>query len=216
MCLAVSLSVNSSAADQLELAKHIIQVQSNLMSFGITVLVGIAGIILAATWLYNLYVHKREILAISESLESEISSRVNERLSAEIKQVEEDLKKKTSRAILTFEAEKARIFGIISRNANEYRTSARWWAIAAKYFTMLDISVLIRASVMSLLDALNKCDNLAEEESKEINEALPSIPEILAVEKEMIRNRLRDLPKGTPLGSVQRSPSSVQRPPYVP
>ncbi len=197
-----TVSTSSSAADQLELAKQIIQAQSNLMGFGMAAVIGVAALLLVATWIYNLVIHKREISALRESIEAKVSSGVNERLQAEIKKVEDDLRQKSKRTILTFEAEKARIFGIITRNAHDYQTSAHWWAIAAKYFTMLDVPVLVRASIVSVWDALKHCESLQKGVGDEIAKILPVLPEILSLEKEKIAKQLQELPKENPPASA--------------
>lgn len=217
MFTSVPLVTNVAESEQLswDMAKQIIQSQSNLAVIGISVLVGIAVLLLAGSWIWHFRLHKRELEEAVESLKSvltaegkkdfmELAKRVNgeiEKIKKEIeKSVDERMTlfdKTVAERMILFDAEKARLFALATYQMNEYETTAVWFAEAIEGYAKVREERLLRTCVDALNANLTVCKKLSESCKQRIKKCLPFIPEILKKEKEQVEDKLKKLPEET-------------------
>ena len=184
-----------------DMAKQIIQSQSNLAIFGISVLVGVAILVMAASWLWNFYLHKREIEKVIESFKSEIDTKVEEslinlteRIKDQVKKMRQEIEKSVEERLILFDAQTARLFALVNTNSKAWDNAAVWWATAIGGYGKTGDERMVRICVDALNGALNKCEVLEDVDKNEIKACLPAIPRILNEEREKIEDRLNSLP----------------------
>jgi hypothetical protein len=185
-----------------DMAKQIIQSQSNLAIFGITVLVGIAVLVMASSWIWNFFIHKHELKKVVEGLKSEIttwenelSKKLTETIKDEIVKIKKEIEDSIEAKMILFDADKARLFALTSQQSEIWESGALWWARAIPLYVKANAVHLVRISVDRLNLALKKCEKLENDHKKEIIKHLSFIPEILQDEKEQIEKKLNELPE---------------------
>ena len=211
----IPLIINLGEAGPLtwDMAKQIIQSQHTLAIYGITAVVGLAILVVAASWLWNLYLHKRELQRAIESLRSEITTKAKEdfaKLTERVKDEVAEMKKEIEKSVeermtrfdktveermVLFDAEKARLFAITAAQSKVWDRASFWWAQALKGYAKTRQVDLLRVAVNAVNISLEKCEKLGDYDRKSVRDCLPSIPEILKEEKKQIEDKLKKLPK---------------------
>lgn len=184
-----------------EMAKQIIQSQSNLAMLGITVLVGIAVLLMAGNWILNIYIHKQELQKITESLSKRIDKKQEEALENLTKKLEDNtakIKKEVEESIdkrmILFDADKARLFALVNRQSEKWENSASWLATAIIDYAKIGKDKMLRISVDALNEDLKECKELKDKNKELIKKCLHFIPETLSKEREQIKETLNSLP----------------------
>jgi hypothetical protein len=72
------LSVQVGDSLNWETAKLIIQSQYNLAALGVSILVGVAGLLMVGTWVYNIHFERRRIESIVKSAQKELFNSTQE------------------------------------------------------------------------------------------------------------------------------------------
>lgn len=185
-----------------DMAKQIIQSQSNLAMIGITVLVGLAVVLLAFSWIWHFRLHKSELERAVESLKSEITTKVEEDFTKLTKGLDdkagktrEEIEKSIAQRMRLFDAEKARIFAFANMQLKEWETGVGWWTEAIEGYAEARREDGLRIAVDGLRDTLEFCEKLEDDKREGIKKCLPLIPAILRTEKKQIEDRLNKLPK---------------------
>ena len=150
MFTSVPLVTNVAESEQLswDIAKQIIQSQSNLAIYGITALVGVAAVLLVFSWIWNVFLRRHELQRAMESLRREITTKIEEdfaklteRFKDEIgkmkKEIEKSVEERMTRFDKTveermtlFDAEKARLFALAAYQLKQYEATVVWFAEA--------------------------------------------------------------------------------------
>ena len=198
-----------------DMAKQIIQTQSNLAIIAITVLVGLAVLLLAGSWIWHFRLHKRELEEAIKSLKAaltaegkrdfmELTKRDNDELEKIKKEIEKSVEQKMTQFDKTvkermtlFDAEKARLFAYAAFQLENYEGTAVWFAQAIKGYAKIGEEDILRTCVDLLNGTLAACKKLSESDKQKIKKCLPFIPEILQKEKEQIEDKLNELPEET-------------------
>ena len=200
----IPLIINLGEAGPLtwNMAKQIIQSQHTLAIYGITAVVGLAILVVAASWLWNLYLHKRELQRAIKSLRSEITTKakedfakLSERTKDDIGRIKKEIEKSVEERMVLFDAEKARLFALASAQLKDWETTAVWFAIAIEGYDKAEKEEMLRICVDALNANLAACKKLSESNKQRIKKCLPFIPEILQKEKEQIEDKLKKLPE---------------------
>ncbi len=196
-----------------DMAKQIIQTQSNLATLAISVLVGVAVLLLAGSWIWHFRLHERELEEALESLKAaltaegkrdfmELTKRVNDEVEKIKKEIEKNVEeritqfdKNTKEKTTLFDAEKARLFAYAAFQLEDWESTAMWFAEALKGYAKTGQEELLRDSVDLLNGNLAACKKLSESFKQKIKKCLPFIPEILKDEKEQIEDKLKKLPE---------------------
>ena len=187
-----------------DMAKEIIQAQSTLAIYGITAVVGLAVVVVAASWIWNFFLHKRELERAIVSLKSvltaegkrdfmELTKRVNDK----IEKIKKEIEKSVEERLTEFNAEKARLFAFANMQLKTWEQAANWWAIAIKGYAKTGMEDGLRLAVDQLVMSLGKCEKLNDKYKKSVSKCLSSIPRILQEEKEQIEKKLKELPEET-------------------
>ncbi len=195
---------NLSESEQLswDMAKQIIQSQSNLAIIGISVLVGIAVLLMAGSWIWNFGLNKRKLKKAIESLKSEIATKEEEnfikltkRLEDRVEKIKQEIEKSITERMILFDAEKARLFAFANGQVKGWENAVGWWATAIKGYAKAGEEKLLRVTVDALNMDLGKCEKLEDDKKKQIKNCLFSIPEFLQKEKKQIEGKLNKLPR---------------------
>lgn len=214
MFASISLPTNLAASESLswDMAKQIIQSQSNLAMYGITVLVGVTILLMAGTWVRNFYLRRRELERAIESVKSEITSKVEEDFTKltegfkdEIGKMREEIEKSVEKRMILFGAEKARLFAFANGQLKVWETAVDWWAEAIVGYDEAEHKELLRTAVDALNGDLDECKKLEDHVKENIKKSLSSIPEILRKERKQIEDKLKKLPKEITKQSKTRS-----------
>lgn len=180
-----------------DVAKQIIQTQNNIAIIGISVLVGVAVLLLGGTWIYNVYLNTRRLNNIADNLSKKIAidltKKADEIIKTEIDKMKEEIKKDLDEKLILFEAEKARLFALSCKQSNNWESCGDWWATAIINYAKVKIDKGIRISVDALNTALDKCEKLDAEKKKNIEKCLDYIPSILDKERKEIEAKLKKL-----------------------
>jgi len=187
-----------------DMAKQIIQTQSNLAVFAITVLVAIAVLLVAGSWIWTIFLRKHELEETIKSLKSEMlceSKKDFTRLKKEITDEASKIRQETEKNILSqltlLEAEKARLFGLINQQTQRWEGAVNWWATAVIKYAECKNDHMLRIMVDGILQALKDGKKqkvlFMKEEVEKIKKCLPYIPKILTEEKEEIEDRLNKI-----------------------
>lgn len=204
MFTSVPLVTNVAESQQLswDIAKQIIQSQSNLAIYGITALVGVAILLMAGSWIWNIYLRRHELERAIEFLKSEITIKLKEdftkltkRFNDEAVKMREEIEKSVEERMILFDAEKARLFGLSCIDSKSWESGAAWWAEAITGYAKGENEHAVRMAVDGLDLVLGKCEKLKDSDKEEVKKCLPFIPEILREEKEQIEDKLKKLPK---------------------
>lgn len=164
----------------------------------------IAVAVLRRRWLlgYNLFLSRREVRRIIESLRSEMRSareedfaELEKRVKEEIDKLKKTVKEDTENEIKLFNAKKTRLFALTAWNAKEWVIAAGWWMRAMEGYAKVEKESKVRLSVKGLIKSLRDCKMLKGHDKKEIESYLRFIPEILADEKKQIQAKLDELSK---------------------
>lgn len=194
----VLLTIASPESEELswDMIKQIIQTQYNLAALGITVLVGVAFLLM----LLSFFKGRREL----ESLKLEIATKAEEvfeslvpKIKDEIVKMEKEVKESVKKELTAFEAAKARLFALISEDRGFWDVAAGWWSDAIENYAKIKNEKLVRIAVNALSRNLGKCETLEDDRKKEIKDKLFWIPPILSAEKKQIEEKLNELPKET-------------------
>jgi len=186
------------------MAKQIIQSQSNLAVFAITVLVAIAALLVAGSWIWNIFLRKHELEKAIESLKSEMLcetkkdfARLKKEITDETSKIKQETEKNISRQLTLLEAEKARVFALVNEQNNWWVGAVGWWAEAVVKDGQYKGDWMLRISAVGLSNSLEEYKKqnipLPEQQKEGIKQCLPYIPEILAKEKEEIEDKFNKL-----------------------
>ncbi|GAG67031.1 unnamed protein product [marine sediment metagenome] len=185
-----------------DMAKQIIQSQHTLAIYGITAVVGLAILVVAASWLWNLYLHKRKLQRAIESLRSEITTKakedfakLTERVKDEVAEMKKQIEKSVAKRMTEFNAEKARLFALAADQSKLWERASFWWAEAIEGYAKAESEKGIRIAVDALNSRLGKCKKLGDGLKESIKKHLSFIPKILGEEKEQIEDKLKKLPE---------------------
>lgn len=187
-----------------DMAKQIIQTQSNLAMVAITILVGLAVLLLAGSWIWNIFLRKHELEKAIKSLKSEILcegkkdfARLKKEISDEANKMTQEVEKNISSQLTALKAEKARIFAFINQQNNEWAEAAAWWADALVEYVKCKDDYTLRLVVNAIRRTLEECEkqkmSLSKNQRGRIKECLPYIPKILGEEKEEIEDKFNKL-----------------------
>ncbi len=199
-----------------ETAKLIINSQHDLAAIGISVLVGVALLIV----LINTYVGKRELSKNIKSLNSQISTNVEEmkkkiekkgekvfegltqRLDEKLEDKSEKMREETEKSMsfmeLWISGETSRLHAKNAELRKFWDSAALWWSRAIESFAEAKKQKLLRGAVNGLIRNLEMCEKLDEEKKEEIKKCLSDIPDILSTEKGSIERRLDKLSSKAP------------------
>ena len=187
-----------------EMAKQIIQTQSNLAMVAIAALVGIAAFLLIGTWVRNILVRKDELKKAIEPLRLEVfgemkkdfahlKKKITDETTKTLKKNKEDI----SSQLTLLEAEKARLFALVNQQNNWWGGAAVWWAEAIVRAAECKNDFILMKGVNGLSNALKECMKrkipLPEQRKKEIKQCLSYIPKLLGNKKEEIEDNLNKL-----------------------
>lgn len=196
-----------------DMAKQIIQTQSNLAMVAITVLVGLAVLLVAASWIWHFRLHKRELQEAVESLKAaltaegkrdlmELTKRVNDEVEKIKKEIEKSAEERITRfdknikeKMILFDAEKARLFALSCINTKLWENAVNWCAEAIIGYAEVGQEEMLRIIVDALNDCLDYCKKLKDDVRERIKKSLSSIPKTLRKEREQIEDKLKKLPK---------------------
>jgi hypothetical protein len=175
----------------------IIQSQNNIAMMGIMSVIGLATLLLAASFAaYYILVNRRINDAIRE-LRAEIESNkqkykiFTEELRDENKKIIEKTIENIGKQFKIAESEMARLYALVSEQAGSYSASVNWWCDAITGYVQIKIDLLTRISIKQLIRILNKCDQLSEENIMSLKKCIPLIPDILDEEKKEIEGKLK-------------------------
>ncbi len=214
MFASVSLPTDLVASESLtwDIAKQIIQSQHSLAIYGMTTVVAIAGSLMLAAWIRNFYLRKRELERAIDSVKSEITSKVEEDFTKltegfkdEIGKIEKGIQKNVEGRMTLFDAEKARLFGLVNLQFKNWENVVGWMGTAITHYAKTEEKGLLRICVDALNQNLDKCKELKDDTREGIKKCLPSIPKILSEERKQIEDKLEKLPKGTTEQSETKS-----------
>lgn len=110
-----------------------------------------------------------------------------------------EIEKSLEERLMLFNADKARLFALVSEERNWWGTAASWWATALVNFTEAETKDqgMLRIVTDRVYRALKECErskvSLNEEQKKNIKKCLSSIPEILEREKKQIQDKFNKL-----------------------
>ncbi|MBA7494992.1 hypothetical protein ES702_05571 [subsurface metagenome] len=201
-----------------DMAKQIIQTQSTLAMVAITVLVGVALLILAGSWIWHFRLHKRELEEAVESLKAKLTAegkrdfmQLTKRVNDEVEKIKKEIEKSVEERIILFSAEEARLFAFANVQLKDWEGAVGWWADAIVGYAKAGQKSLLRVAVDALNDYLGQCKKLEDDDRKTIKKSLSSIPEILREEREQIEDKLKKLPKEITKQSETRSNSREKR-----
>ncbi len=198
-----------------DMAKQIIQSQHNLAMWGITILVGLAVLLVAGSWIWSLLLRRHELQKAIESLKREITTKIKEdfaklteRFKDEVAKMKKEIEKRVEERMtrfdktveermMLFDAEKARLFAIAAYQMKKYETTVVWFAEAIEGYAKTGTEDILRTSVDALNANLAACKKLSERSKQEIKKCLPFIPEVLKKEKKQIEDKLKKLPEET-------------------
>jgi len=170
----------------LNLSQQILQNQSNIL----TAVLGITALLLACTWLWNLFISKRQIKNKIRANISRIEKDFSKRIDNKMTEVENKIKETLKKDLLFHEAELNRLFALTSAQAGHIPISTRWWARALESYNKLGQDDWIRISTDDILKNLKKpevCEKLDKSELQEIKDMVKqNVPDILAKEREEI------------------------------
>lgn len=178
-----------------DMAKQIIQTQNNLAIFSVTVLVGMAILLLAGTWIYNVYLNKRRLKNIVENLKKEITEKLTKYAEDAIKIEVNKLEKSINENLMNFDAEKSRLFALVCKGADLYPHACVHWADAIIKYAKIKDDYFLRVSVDALNTHLTKCEGLTPKQIADIKNCLSFIPEILEKERKQIEDKLNKISK---------------------
>ena len=188
-----------------DMAKQIIQTQSNLAVFAITGLVGLAVLLLAGSWIWHFRLHKRELEEAIKSLKAALTAEgkrdfmeLTKRDNDELEKIKKEIEKTVKEKMTLFNAEKARLFSYTALQLEDYENTALWFAEAIKGYAKAGEEDILRTCVDLLNGTLATCKKLSESDKQKIKKCLPFIPEILQEEKEQIEDKLNELPEEIP------------------
>lgn len=187
-----------------DMAKQIIQTQSNLAVFAITVLVAIAVLLVAGSWIWNIFLRKHELGKAIKSLKSEMLceskkdfARLKKEITDEASKVRQETEKNILSQLTLLEADKARLFGLINQQTQRWEGAVDWWAMAVmKYAECKDdymLRVIVKGIIQALKDGKKQKVLFMKEKVEDIKKCLPYIPKILTEEKEEIEDRLNKI-----------------------
>ncbi len=189
-----------------DIMKQIVQSQYNLAVYGLMAVIAIAVLVAGGSWVTTFYLSRREVRRIIKSLRSEMRSareedfaELEKRIKEEIGKLKKMVKEDTEYKIEVFDAEKARLFALSSEHAQLWSRAASWWAEAIKRYSELNEDALVRVSVDSVIQNLNKCERMEDADKKKIEKYISFIPNILKEEKEKIEAKLAELSKSPEL-----------------
>jgi glutamine synthetase adenylyltransferase len=211
MFLSVLSVANLSATEGIswDIAKQIIQTQSNITIIGISVLVGIALLISGASWLTNFYLARRRLENILESHKLEIVSMAQESfkeymeiIKKEVENAKEEIKESIEQEMTEARAEMSRLHARDSEQEEAWEIAALWWSRAIKDYAEATEGALLRVSVEGLKKNLEKCEDLDTSGKEEIRSILPKIPRTLWLEKTSIEEILNTFPKAREDGTT--------------
>ena len=199
-----------------ETVKLIINSQHNLAVIGISVLVGVAlliviiniGIIkdkvmrdMKKTMKKTIKELKDDFKAMEDRVEKEVDGKLED-VDKKMQLTDEKMKldnKLMGEEMALFDAEKSRLFALTAHQAGVFNKEAYWWARAIIGYAnpKVDYKDMIKLSVDSVIESLEKCieekQKLKDEDRKEIEEALSHIPDTLDREKKKIEDLLKKL-----------------------
>ncbi|HDY68879.1 MAG TPA: hypothetical protein ENH85_13945 [Candidatus Scalindua sp.] len=187
-----------------DMAKQIIQTQSNLAVFAITILVGLAVLLVAGSWIWNIFLRKYELKKAIESLKSEMLcerkkdfAHLNKEVTDEISRMKQEIKKDISNQLTLLEAGKARLFALVNEQNNWWAGAVGWWAEAVVKYGQCKDDYMLRVAVVGVLKSLKECEkqkvSLNKKQRENIKECLSYIPEILGKEKREIEDKFSKL-----------------------
>ena len=208
MFVNILLIMSLSESEQLswEIAKEIIDNQTTVATWGITILVAVLLFIMAVSWFWNYRLHKREVdMAIEKAIASfkkelaakqeEDYTKLAEENKNELKGIKQEIEKSLKEELIKFDAEKARLFALVNQQRGAWEQAVTWWAEAIEGYAKTGKEKGIRISVDALNKDLDECKKLKGDYKKKIKKHLSFIPEILDEEKRQIEKKLNKLPK---------------------
>jgi hypothetical protein len=196
----ILLSVQVGDSLTWEAVKLIVQSQYNLATLGVTILVGVAGLLMVGTWVYNIHFERRRIESIVKSAQKELFNSIQEDFSRHKTEVDRVLKK----TMIEFEklldskmkivdAETYRLHARDAEQEKSYEVAALWWARSIPYYEDAIQAEMIRVAVERLKWNLEQCESMDGNTVVEIKDCISSIPKMLFREKKDIETKLRQL-----------------------
>jgi len=166
----------------LNLTQNLLQQQSNILTF----VFGITALLLACTWLWNLFIARRKM---RNEIQRQIS-RIEKGFNNKAVELEKAINKKLKDDLLKHEVEINRLFALTSKQAGLPDISTTWWGSALKASSKIGNDLQIRRATNNILYNLREtgvCGLLDKEKiSWLINIVKVHVPEILYNEKDEI------------------------------
>lgn len=186
----------------LDMAKQMLQSQANIATIGISVLTALGGVFAIYALVSYVFLRPRDIKRITDDVSaklSEFEAKVSQRLLQQIKgqldKVDKEAAERTSKALLIFELDQARLFAIGAHKDGQLPISAQWWAHLITLHKELEPGEALSVAVRSLRTVLEECKVLRGEERAEVEGCLPHIPKVFYHEKERIQKLVEGLPE---------------------
>jgi uncharacterized protein (UPF0212 family) len=191
-------------------ADRIIQAQQHLATFGVTILLGVAGFLLVATWIWNFVEHRRAMNEAVSRAKADIERATTEFVKAEVTRVLGEYRKEIDSSMHMFEGDKCRLFALLCGQREMWNSAARWIATSIPQYAAVGQDALVRMCVDLLEIDLNRSDHMPTDDKAMIEECLRSVPLLLRPEKERIAKKLGQLrpePPPAPAAPLQPPPS---------
>lgn len=187
-----------------DMAKQIIQTQSNLAMTAIAALVGIAAFLLVGSWVRNILIRKYELEKAIEPLRLEVFgemkkdfAHLKKEITEETSKTRQEIEKNISSRLILLDAEKARIFAFINEQNNWWPEAAASWADAVVGYAKCKDDFMLRNVLVAVQRTIGECGKQkispSEQQRKRIKKCLSYIPKILGEEKKEIEDKLKKL-----------------------
>lgn len=185
----------------IDLFGQLAQQQHNLQTLVLTLVSGFATLIIGSTWLWNIYVARKQI----EEKVVEETTKAKDEIMSESQTVIDSLytktKEKIEKRFLYNEAELARNFALSCEQVKYHSIALDWWFDALeKYLSFSPQSSSARTPINAILELFDNSKVSAKDFSNDVNidrakRATKLIPNILGEEREKISGHIKRLQK---------------------
>jgi len=177
------------------------------------VLVGVAGLLMAGTWIWNFYLSRRKLDDAINDLKREITSHgekafeehrkkaeemfgdLSKTIESEVEKAKIEIGETVEQKVISINAETARLHARVAGQEKSWETCALWWSRAIREYARCGQDALLSVAVGGCEEALNECEKLEDKDREEIRDSLPYIPSTLFLKKGWIEKKLDELPK---------------------
>ncbi len=178
----------------LDMIEKMIQYQHSLLANTLTVLVVIAGLIAAASLVYNIYISRKKLEDIKSDIISELAEKAREAAKGELVEMEKEVDKK----IMITHAHATRGFYrnaaiTLSDRYKDFSGAATQWTRAASNSDLLEEYEDARRQLNLAISELKRCKSIDKSIADEIKKRISPLHASLNPEKEEIEELLKKL-----------------------